>query len=51
MFLDGGKIYASYLNNASISDYNVPYLELRPAENIVIDCLELTSLKSIWNEK
>lgn len=51
MFLDGGRIYASYLNNASISDYNVPYLELRSSENITIDHLELTSLKSIWNEK
>lgn len=48
-FLDGGKIYASFLNNNSVQDYNVPFIEISSAEGVNIDNLELISLKSIWN--
>ena len=27
-FLDGGKIYASFLNSRSVSDYNLPFIEI-----------------------
>ena len=49
IFLDGGRIYASYLNNGSISDYNVPFIEIASKDGIKIDELELVALKSIWN--
>ena len=49
VFLDGGKIYASFLNNNSVQDYNVPFIEISSAEGVNIDNLELISLKSIWN--
>lgn len=48
IFLDGGKIYASYLNNASVADYNLPYLELCAAEEVTLDSLMLIPLKSIY---
>ena len=48
-FLDEGKIYESFINNNSVSDYNVPFIEISSAEDVNIDNLELISLKSIWN--
>lgn len=51
VFLDGGKIYASFLNNESISDYNVPFVEISSKDGLKIDELMLVALKSIWNTK
>jgi sucrose-6-phosphate hydrolase SacC (GH32 family) len=51
VFLDGGKIYASFLNNESVSDYNVPFIEISSKDGIKIDELLLVALESIWNKK
>ena len=51
VFLDGGKIYASFLNNESVSDYNVPFVEISSKDGLKIDELMLVALKSIWNTK
>lgn len=51
IFLDNGKIYASYLNNASVSDYNLPYVELHSENPLTVDSFELISLKTIWDDR
>ncbi|MBE6634836.1 MAG: glycoside hydrolase family 32 protein [Ruminococcaceae bacterium] len=50
-FLDCGKIYASFLNNNSVQDYNVPFIEISSKGSIKIDELMLIALNSMWNEK
>ena len=48
IFLDGGKIYASVLNNLSVADYNLPFVSLSSKCNAIIDTLDIIPLKSIW---
>lgn len=48
VYLDGGKVYGSFLNNNSVCDYNVPYLEIASNKDILINSIESHTLRSIW---
>jgi len=50
IYLDGGRIFASYMDEDSSADYNLSYLELSSSGEFKIDILELSSLRSIWEE-
>ena len=49
MFNDGGKIFISYLNQSTVSDFNIPDLTVQTDREIILDSIEINSLDSIWN--
>lgn len=51
LFADGGKIYASCINEDTFSDLNLPSLRICAEEEIKLSCVEIHSLKSIWEKQ
>lgn len=48
LYLDGGKIYLSTVDEKTYCDYNLPYLEIVSTTDCEIRGVEIHSLKSIW---
>ncbi len=51
IFTDNGRAYIANLNEKTVMDRNLPYLELTSNEDSVIGSLEINSMKSIWGKK
>ena len=49
LFIDGGKIFLSCLDNNTLADFNIPHLSISSNSEISLDSLEINSLNSIWN--
>ena len=47
-FSDGGKISATFIDEDTVSDYNVPRLTIKADSPIMLDAIEINSLESIW---
>lgn len=50
IFSDKGKIFASYFNQNTVMDRNLPYFKITTAQNITLNNISITSLASIWEE-
>lgn len=47
LYLDGGKIYSGSVDEKTVCDYNLPYLELSSSNDMTLEYLEMHKLKSI----
>lgn len=51
VYLNGGKIYSSYMEESIMPDYNLAHMEIKSDQNCTLDNLEIHSLDSIWRTK
>lgn len=50
IFTDNGKAYMAMINGATICDWNLPWMEVSSDMDYELNCLEVTPLRSIWEE-
>ena len=48
LYLDGGKIYSGSVDEKTVCDYNLPYLELSSSNDTTLEYLEIYKLGSVW---
>lgn len=51
IFADSGKIFMSCLNGDTLSDYNIPYLNIISDKKMILENIEINSLDSIWGKR
>ena len=50
IYLDGGRVYASFMEEATVPDYNLPLLNISSKGEKQLDLVRIYRLGSIWGE-
>ena len=50
VYLDSGRVYASFMEEATLPDYNLPLMNISSNVTIRLDAVKIYKLGSIWGK-